>query len=557
MKMWESKPINFLKFLSAIFIAISLEGLPRKLINKLKSRGKSDEDFHQYNFPELKQSNSKLSDNLILLDSFSIPHWAVINTVAAQELGENAHSEVATFSFANRSDFEEIMYGRLGVSIHLVVKLNFTTLLNVLKFFFKACKHIWRRNQIIDFEIDGLNIGLDIYESFLRRGHATFDLFSRDLYREVWRGIIEYFYFLPKFEKERITCVMVSHDNYVGPGLLTRIAYKYSVPVLLINPFELNILDKSFQNYERFRYYREYFSSQPISWQQESLLQAREELSSRINGVLGVGTMSYQVKSAFTHHRIASQITYSRDKKLLVLAHDFFDNPHAYSRMLFDDFYKWIDFLARTCLEENIDCYVKLHRDYSDIELKVILDLKKLHPHIVILDSEVSYHQLYEEGIRFVTTCYGSAGHELPLLGFTVINASYNPHIAYSFNYHASSIVEYGRLISEQVDLVIDSDLESEIYEFYSVHSFLMWPDNFNMGSYRDFAIKTQGNFAGKVALAYLASNLDLISEKVLSNLKEALTYRRTFSVERSLQNSLPHRWKAHDSRASLFDKIN
>jgi hypothetical protein len=492
-----------------------------------------------------------------LLDTFSVPHWAVINASAAHKLSGVSDSNVATFGFAKRSHFEELLYSRLGISRHLKIKISIKIFIKTQKVFLRACKHIWKLNQIIDFEINDLNIGLDVYESFLRRGHATFRLYSRDIYRELWRGIIQYFFFLPEFEARRVTCVLVSHDSYVGPGLLARIAYKYSVPVFLINPFELNIVERPFQNYERFLHYRNYFASQPTSWQVESLSRSREELSSRVKGVIGVGTMSYQIKSAFTNHRIPRQIRLSTNKKLLVLAHDFFDNPHAYARMLFDDFYQWLEYIAKTCLEENIDCYVKLHRDYSEIELRVLLDLRDIYPHIIILDTEVSYHQLYEEGIRFVTTCYGSAGHELPLLGFTVINASYNPHIAYSFNYHASSLEEYRRLISEQVGLVIDSQIESEIFEFYSVHSFLMWPDTFNMGSYSDFVAQTKGDFAGETTLDYLTNNLDLISRKVGTNLEEALNFRRTFSVERSLQNSLQHRWNTETPWAPLFDELN
>jgi len=554
---WTSKLIIYIRVLSTILVAVSLECIPNRLKIRFKSTSKSSQGFQKNIFPEINPSQFIQGENLILLDSFSIPHWAVINTIAAHKLSEFEHTKVATFSFGKRSDFEDSIYGQLGVSTHLEVKLNFKILLKTLRSFFVACKYIWKRNEIIDFEIGGLNIGLDVYESYLRRGHATFELFSRDIYREVWRGIIEYFYFLPRFENGRIACVLVSHDNYVGPGLLTRIAYMYSVPVVLINPFEINILDKPFQNYERFLYYRRYFSSQPNSWQKETLIRSRDELSKRINGVVGVGNMSYQVKSAFTHHKIASQVLLSPNKKLLVLAHDFFDNPHAYSRMLFNDFYQWLEFIAKTCMEEQIDCYVKMHRDYSDIEFRVLLEIKKLYPQIVILDTEVSYHQLYEEGMRFVTTCYGSAGHELPLLGFTVINASYNPHIAYSFNYHASSLDEYRKLISEQVSLVMDSRTENEIYEFYSVHTFLMWPDAFNMESYRDFVTQTKGDLAGKEALNYLKNNLDSITEKVLTNLEEALIFRRTFSVERSLQNSLQHRWCTETSRALIFDKFN
>jgi len=416
--------------------------------------------------------------------------------------------------------------------------------------------YVWKNNQIIDFQIDGLNLGLDIYESFLRRGHATFNILERDLYRELWRGIVEYHYFLSKFADKRVTAVLVSHDNYVGPGLLTRLAYKFGIPVILINPFEINIVSNSFQNYERFLNYKKYFAAQSADWRKHAIQESQRELSKRISGDVGVGTMKYQIKSSFTTHRIPRQIQVTSNKKLLVLAHDFFDNPHAYSKMSFDDFYQWLIFVAETCEAESIDCYIKMHRDFSDIELEVLLDFKTQFPSITILDPEVSYHQLYEEGIRFVTTCYGSAGHELPLLGFTVINASYNPHIAYSFNLHPFTKSDYRRLISEQSPLILDDEKRLELYEFFAVHSYLMWPDSFNFESYNKFLEICGNHISGEKAISYLVENFDSIRNKVLLNLQQALRSQRTFSVEASLCASDQSRFPSGITGESFFDNF-
>ena len=45
------------------------------------------------------------------------------------------------------------------------------------------------------------------------------------------------------------------------------------------------------------------------------------------------------------------------------------------------------------------------------------------YPRFALIPSETSFHQLADEGIQFALTCYGSIGHECPLLDIQVINA--------------------------------------------------------------------------------------------------------------------------------------
>ena len=546
--------IGRIKFALIATTALVLEIFFDKPRAELKQFFESKKTTTKIIFSNNQNKVHDTENHFILLDSFAVPHWALINSIAAHEISRTTKSTIATFGFSNRNTFDNRLYDSLGIANHLVIRLKAMQLAKSILEYFRSCSYILENNQIIDLESEGLNIGLDIYESYLRRGHATFNHLSLDLYRELWRGIAEYYFFLPFFNDERITAILVSHDNYVGPGLLTRIAYKFNIPVVLINPFEINLVNKTFQNYERFLNYRLYFSSQPLDWQRDSLQKAQKELSKRIAGEIGIGMMKYQTKSSFSNHRIQQQIRQSPKKKLLVLAHDFFDNPHAYSRMQFDDFYQWLTFVAEVCRDEEIDCYIKMHRDFSEIEHRVLLEFKEIFPFVSIVDPEVSYHQLYDEGIRFVTTCYGSAGHELPLLGFTVVNASYNPHIAFTFNFHASTKSEYKEMLSQQLPLIIDESKKIEIYEFFAVHSYLMWPDSFNLESFDEFIEFCNNDVLSERAVNFLTRNFDSIQERVVANLQQALGSRRTFSVEQCLKNSDQSHFPTGISSDSFFD---
>ncbi len=524
-----------LEFFINVLFGVFLELMPRLRRADSQKRDSGGNLNLGLNVPIESMKGISQTQSIVLLDSFVVPHWAVINTIAAREIAEKTGSTIATFNFTHRSYSENTLFNSLGINTHIRVKFTPIVFFKTLVIFSKLIKDFSSGKKVADLQFAQINIGLDVYESFLRRGNPTVNPYSRDLYRELWRAVKELLFFEPLFSKRRITALLVSHDSYVGPGLLARIAYKYQVPVILLNPFEINITNGNFQLYERFIRYRDYFASQTLRWRSEMFKASEIDLQKRISGVLGVGTMNYQVKSAFTSQLIASQIEDSPDRKIVVLCHDFFDNPHAYARMLFDDFIEWLTFIAETCEEESIQCYLKLHRDFSDIELQVVREFQEKYPFIKVLDPEVSYHQLFAEGIRFVTTCYGSAGHELPLLGFTVVNASYNPHVSYDFNHHAKSIDEYRKMLIDQVPITLNDSRKNQIYEFYAVHTFLMWPDSFNLRSFVDFDNRCGGDFTSSAALEWLEENFHDISERVTRNLTDAIRNRRRFSVETSL----------------------
>lgn len=547
---------RLLGYITVAIIGMLLEVLPIQSLRNYRFRT-LNRDLRLSNAVNTRSSRSRLSSrSWVLMDSFPVPHWGLINSIAGRDLASATDSELATFSFSARNFTEKSLYSSLGVENHLRIHYKFHTFLTGLAIYSRLTRRIISGAKVIDLQLGEVNIGLDVYESFLRRGHPTLDLMSRDLYRELWRGVKQYVYFKPLFTRHTITAVLVSHDNYVGSGLLSRMAYQFEVPVFLINPFEINIVSRPFHLNERFQRYREYFLAQTNEWKEVRVEQARDELTRRINGEIGVGKMNYQIKSAFTHHTVKRQINPTSNKKILILSHDFFDNPHGISRMLFDDFIDWLTFVSDCCRIENIDCYIKLHRDFSELELGVVIKFQQDHPHVLIVDSETSYHQLYLEGIRFVTTCYGSAAHELPLLGFTVINSSYNPHIAFSFSHHAKSKDHYKKLLVEQPKIVIGRDLENEIYMFYSVHSFLMWPDSFNFNSFEEFLSESGADFFSKDCLQYLDNHFDEIVSNVSANLQAALATRRNFSVERFLDLEMQQHFSTQASSDSLFNRF-
>jgi hypothetical protein len=148
-------------------------------------------------------------------------------------------------------------------------------------------------------------------------------------------------------------------------------------------------------------------------------------------------------------------------------------------------------------------------------------------------------------------------GHELPLLGINVLNSSFNPHIAYDFNLHAKNLDNYRELILNLKELRNRKISVLEIYEFFYVHFYLMWPDDFIFPSYLGFMKKIENNIQSDAALIYIAENYENIEERLRNRLVEALKDRRVFSVERILESRYQLKHPISAMNKLIFDKFS
>lgn len=471
------------------------------------------------------------SHNLIFLDDFPIYRWAVPNFILAHQISSETNSKVAVFSFRNFSKSAKALYRNLFVDDLIVIRLSIIQKLELYREYRHLLKYLNHGESLIDYKIQGIPIGLDIYESILRSGYPTIDIHNQKTFRVAYLGLKQFVFFHSLFKEKRIKSVLVSHDNYVGPGILAHMAFYFGVEVILANLISMTIPERDFQTYEKFCRYKIYIKHLDEKELKEGIEWAKSQLSLRITGSVGVG-IPYQEKSAFDGTTVARQTTWNNLTKVLVLTHDFFDNPHGYARMFFDDFLDWMLFLGSISEETNYEWYIKPHRDYSEKEFEVLKSFVKQNDKFHMIDPETSFHQLRSEGIDFALTCHGTVGHELPLLGYTVINASYNPHIAFDFNVSAKSKAEYEHILRHIDDFRISEINTEEIYIFYYIHHKVVQPDEFLGISLEVLDKISKGAFNSKAELEYLLNNVDSIAESAVKHLNAMRNTGRVYSFE-------------------------
>lgn len=437
-------------------------------------------------------ANIEKPNGLILTDCFPAPQWVIANSIFLNSLARKHNASIASYGSRPRPAELAEIYESFGASQHLEVKLTSGQYRKCFEMFRKVRADIRSLEELFDLTIDGVWLGLDVYESTLRVGKPTVELSDYHTIKNLYQSLKYFVYFTDLIKSGQIKAVALSHDCYVQMGTVMKVAQRHNIPVYFANPFEISRSFSTHDIYQKFKKYPDYFNSLDEERRDKLIKKAEQSISKRLSGEIGVD-MQYQTKTAFEAKSIERQTSNTNNLKIIVATHCFYDNPHAYGRMTFKDFYEWLEFLGGIASITEYEWYIKPHRDYLPGTLEILSDFCVKYPKFKLVSPETSFYQLKKEGVSVALTCYGSIGHELPLLGYQVINCSYNPHIAYSFNLNCKSREEYREILLNLKDLPIENNLE-KIYEFYAIHHYVVYSKSFLFESYDDYEKFLEGD---------------------------------------------------------------
>lgn len=332
------------------------------------------------------------------------------------------------------------------------------------------------KNEILDIDYKGINIGELIYDTYLRfRAKPTIDLNDDCLY-----DIIEYSFDLSQkwdhfFSRYKIHIVLIPYTAYFHWGIPSKLAVKNNVKTLTFGSYSY-ILQQPTNEYpyhsKNYNYYRLIFEK--LSNKSERQKLAEQYLNNRLEGVID-NSIAYMKKSSFKEEKNFESIALTNENFAVIFLHCFFDSPHIYGSALFPDFYEWIQHVLDTAAKvPSTDFIVKPHPNGLPENDLIVSELEKKYKafkNIVFIPKEISNKQLITMQPKAIFTVYGTVAHEFAFLGFPVIAAGKNPHSKYNFIYEPKSIDELDKLIREVGMYGLPSKyIKEDILEFYYMH---------------------------------------------------------------------------------------
>ena len=442
--------------------------------------------FIQHNEKVWQGWNSGTCSSVVLVDFYSVSETLISYSYFVNVLARKHNARIVSFSGRQKIPNRVLhkVYRSFNTAGHMITRLNGEQEERAKTISREIIPGLRTKQDIFGITVSDIWIGNDIYETYLREyNKPTVFLDDPKLFEMVEEAIGLVIFWSDFFAKNKVAAVVVSHDVYISMDIVCKVAYHAKVPVYLPNVRGISLVDKPFSIYTYFPDYRKMFESLPREEQERGKALAKKQLERRLAGEVGVD-MPYAEKSAYTPVNGDNAVLKETEKiKVLICTHCFYDNPHAYNTILFLDFYEWLHFLGRISERTDYDWYLKMHPDPRPGTFETIQEILTKFPRITYIPHDTSHQQLVKDGINFVLTVYGTVGHEYPAFGVQVINAGYNPRIAYDFNWHPKTIEEYEHYLMNLHKLKKDIRLD-EVYEFYYMHHYYTLADDLVLKSY-------------------------------------------------------------------------
>lgn len=426
--------------------------------------------------------------NIILIDHFEVMNVLIQKMLFFLCLCKHYKAQIYCFNYRYTPQFS-LIYKTLGIKI-LKKKIPIDVKKKIFKTYSKEIEKIKTKKKLLNYKLNGANIGIDIYESYLKRyNKPTVDLKDFKFKLIFFKALKEFFYWKDFLEKNTIKSIHVSHRSYIETNILCKIGYKKKIPTFSITGDFTRISkyfdDKCDEN-TLFNNLKLIFNSLNLSDQKKGIKKAKIQLNKRLKGINA--NILYSKKSAFTNIKKYKLYLNNNAKiKVLICTHCFYDNPHAYGKNLFSDFYEWLKFLVSISKKTNYDWYIKPHPDYLPGTLeninKIIYGSK-----IKLIDPSASFHNLANEKLDYALTAYGSIAHELPLLGINVISCDpNNPHNSYNFTNTPKSFNNYKKKLMNLKKNKRKKIRVEEIYKFYFARYYIIKNEKLFYANYNEF----------------------------------------------------------------------
>ena len=362
------------------------------------------------------------------------------------------------------------MYKSFGIDTLIIPKKN-PSLVEIDLIFKKIMKKVKSKKDILKIKIYTILIGDLIYDGFLRENRlSTIDVESNIFHQYLKRSIELFLYWHDYFNKNNVEGIVLSHSVYLT-AIPVRIACQKKIKVFNVGFSSVYRLTKSKPlKFSYFKEYPEIFNSFSSNIKSKLINNSKKNIKLRLSGKKDLLYKQSQPLKEIVYSKINIKKNLKK-KIILIAAHDFTDAPHVHGKMLFTDFYEWIDYLGKKSKQFNeYNWFIKLHPAEYDENLHHVKAFLNKYPTLKLLPKNINHNELLSRGVKCVLTTYGSIAHEYPFFGVPVINAGENPHSGYKFSITPINFQKYHYLINNLDTIKLQKKFINKIYEFYSMY---------------------------------------------------------------------------------------
>lgn len=334
---------------------------------------------------------------------------------------------------------------------------------------------LWRQLQqqgeALSLKIDGIEVADLLVDSYLRfKPSPEFDVKDPFVRRLVWQALRDVRQAQSYFGRRKPRWYLTSYTTYLEHGIPARVALRHGVEVWSfgnLNGFGKRLTQADDFHTQNFAGYRAGFEA--LDQQEERLGAARQQLENRLSGGIDAAT-SYMRKSAYGQTQV--ELPPGLDGAVVIFLHDFYDSPHIYPDLVFQDFWRWVCFTVEVLQKSGTRFFLKPHPNQIALSDEALGRLRRKYPDLKWLPINASNVQLARAGIACGVTVYGTVAHELAYLGVPSIACARHPHYTFDFCRTARTREEYkGMLESYEGMPLPKAEMQRQALAFYYMHN--------------------------------------------------------------------------------------
>lgn len=500
---------------------------------KKTGKGTFSRSHHLY-FKELRSRfpAEKEAKGLVLCEMIPCYNASHCFLNTAHAAGQVLNAKIAAFSFhfsekSKSWQFWRSFYGECGAPLVLTNQKRIWSR-SVARFMAWAiCQKIKTPQDVLSIQLGPILAGPLIYQTYLGVERATMDVHDPYLFQVIIQTCHNYLNSQACLSYHPVKQVIISHNQYIQYGVLTRLAIARGIPVITpyahgwrrTIPFTLRRTDAiSMMAFPPYYKFRALFKRLSKREQAQARTKGRKKLLQRLNGKLDL--VALKTGPGFTPQDKKILLP-TKKKKILLLLNCFFDGPNIFRFNLFPDFYQWAVHTLEKARETEYEWYIKPHPVGVAQNDRVMHDLKTKFPEAVYLPKETSNWGLLNDGLSAVFTTHGTCIHEFAYRGVPVVATGDNFHIDYRFYLLPKSLEEYDRLILSAGNLrVCARKRDIEEFVFMNYLRFLNRTKKCRLfpASYEDYVVKQlkfnplRNHLDNPRALHYLVKHRKLIN---------------------------------------------
>lgn len=372
-----------------------------------------------------------------------------------------------TFTYFDRKKWQRL-YRHIGINIFSSLNTNIWQVFLHQQQAHQIWQSIRSKQDLLALSINGTYCGDLIYDTYLRfRVQATVDLADPYLCTLITQTLNTQAAIRKQLAKEGFDCFLTSYSSYIQHGIPVREALRSDIAVFSsgnLSQYYKKLSKEDTLHTSAHWKYKTQFSTLPTPKTLREI--AQKQLENRFRGTIDKATR-YMKSSAYSN----SSSILPKNIEGVVFLHDFFDSPHCYRNMLFEDFWEWAKFTLEVIQTENLPIAIKPHPNQLPESTQVVRHLQELFPQIQWLDSSISNLTIFNSGIRCGVSVYGTILHELAYYGIPALAAGDHPHISFDIAITPNTISEYKKYLINFRELQTSNNVRDEVLEFYYMHN--------------------------------------------------------------------------------------